>query len=344
MQNRKTSFIKRTAVMFMAVLLAGSMTSYAGPVMPGTSAAMPGETPVLPAFSQAAQAYNQYPDVVYEQPQENNYLGGATLTLLAPATQSQNLSSVIQTKNGSLIVIDGGLREDMPHLVETIQQKGGRVAAWLITHPHSDHIGALTEILNQNPMPVEIDRIYYSFLERETYQNGENMGRMSDLDNLQAAFGRIPQEKLQTPLAKGQKIQVDDVTINVMNLPFRSLYNTFNNSSVAYRLDVGGKRILFLGDMGWEAGQNLLSKCDPAELKADVVQMAHHGQDGVEEGVYRVIRPEICLWPTPDWLWDNVKNGQAGAGSWKTLTVRSWMENMGVQRNLVVKDGDQVLR
>ena len=35
--------------------------------------------------------------------------------------------------------------------------------------------------------------------------------------------------------------------------------------------------------------------------------MAHHGQDGVEMDVYRVIKPEICLWPTPDWLWDNVK-------------------------------------
>ena len=72
---------------------------------------------------------------------EESYLGGAELTLLAPATQSQNLSCVIQTKAGSLIVVDGGLREDAPHLIETIKAKGGRVSAWLITHPHSDHIG-----------------------------------------------------------------------------------------------------------------------------------------------------------------------------------------------------------
>ncbi len=69
----------------------------------------------------------------------NLILGGAELTLLAPATQSQNLSCVIQTKAGSLIVVDGGLREDAPHLIETIKAKGGRVSAWLITHPQRSY-------------------------------------------------------------------------------------------------------------------------------------------------------------------------------------------------------------
>lgn len=353
MQKKTKKYMIKAVSLFLATMFVGVSTAFAGPVSAPAVPAMPGTTQpqAAPAFSTAATAYNQSPQVVREQtqttlPGQNGaaYLGGASLTLLAPATISQNMSFVLQTKNGSLIVIDGGLREDAPHLIQTIQEKGGRVAAWLITHPHSDHIGALTEILNQNPAPVQIDNIYYSFLERDTYQRGEHMGRMGDLDNLLAAFQNVSPEKLHTPLSKGQKIQVDDVTINVMNLPFRSLYNTFNNSSIAYRLDVNGKRILFLGDMGWDAGQNLLEKTSSEELKADVVQMAHHGQDGVEEGVYRVIRPEICLWPTPDWLWDNALNGQFNTGPWKTLTVRRWMENMGVQMNFTAKGGDQVLR
>ena len=101
------------------------------------------------------------------------------------------------------------------------------------------------------------------------------MGRMDNLDNLLAAFNNVAPEKLHPSIDKGQQIQVDEVTINVMNKPFRSLHNTFNNSSVAYRLDLNGKRILFLGDMGWDAGQNLLKKNKPEDLKADIVQMAH---------------------------------------------------------------------
>lgn len=307
----------------------------------------------LTGSQKAETAYNtdavytvevQNPDALKGIKQDTSYLGGATLTLLAPATQSQNLSCVIQTKNGSVIVVDGGLREDADHLVETIQEKGGKVAAWLITHPHSDHIGALTEILNRNPIPIEIQGIYYSFFERDMYARGENMGRMDNFDHLMTAFQKIDSQRLHGSLDKGQEIQVDDVTIKVMNKPYRTLHNTFNNSSIAYRIDINGKRILFLGDMGWDAGQNLLKQWPSEELKADVVQMAHHGQDGVEEGLYRVINPEICLWPTPDWLWDNVKDGEKGKGPWKTLTVRSWMENMNVKRNLCVKDGDQILQ
>lgn len=48
--------------------------------------------------------------------------------------------------------------------------------------------------------------------------------------------------------------------------------------------------------------------------------------------------------PTPDWLWDNVQDGVAGAGSYKTPIVRGWMVTLGVKKNLCVKDGDQILR
>ena len=67
-------------------------------------------------------------------------------------------------------------------------------------------------------------------------------------------------------------------------------------------------------------------------------------QRGVEEELYQEISPEVCLWPTPDWLWDNVQDGVAGAGSYKTPIVRGWMVTLGVKKNLCVKDGDQILR
>lgn len=311
--------------------------AYAGPA---------NETSVVVSVKNQAQG----PGVLsLADPSENadlgeNYLGGAQLWLLGSEDGGQNLSSVLCTKNGKVIVIDGGREIDAAHLAEVIQNLGGRVDTWLITHPHSDHIGALTSILNTNPMPIEIDKIYCSFLENSYYEQGENQGRMSDLTNLQAAFAGIDPAKLCAPVKKGMQFQVDDVCITVMNDPFACMQNTFNNSSVGYRLDVGGKRILFLGDMGWQAGRNLLRVCNPEDLKAEVVQMSHHGQDGVERQVYAAIAPEVCLWPTPQWLWDNEKNGVAGAGSYKTLTVRAWMKELGAKVHLSIKDGDQVLK
>ena len=66
--------------------------------------------------------------------------------------------------------------------------------------------------------------------------------------------------------------------------------------------------------------------------------MAHHGQNGVEENVYEAIQPSVCLWPTPQWLWDNE------GGSYTTPETKAWVKKLNVSRNYCMKDGDQVIR
>ena len=87
--------------------------------------------------------------------------------------------------------------------------------------------------------------------------------------------------------------------------------------------------MLFLGDLGERAGRVLLASYDKEELKADAVQMAHHGQNGVDFPVYETIAPKWAFWSTPDWLWINTPPGRKeGTGPWKTLEVREWMEKL----------------
>lgn len=298
------------------------------------------EGPAAVAALEALEAANAAEGI------EEPYLNGAVLKLLECADGSQNLSCVMQTREGGVIVVDGGRDTDADHLAEIITQYGGTVDAWLITHPHSDHVGALTKLLEMDPVPVEIQGIYYSFLDRDIYSQEESSRRESDLECLDAALAAletVPQDKKHS-VKKGSEIAVKDARITVLNDAFVCSQNTFNNSSVGYRVELGGKKILFLGDMGWQAGENLLDVCTPQELKADVVQMAHHGQQGVERDVYEAILPEVCLWPTPDWLWNNEQDGVVGIGPYKTLEVRNWMAEFGVRKNLCIKDGDQTLQ
>ena len=109
---------------------------------------------------------------------------------------------------------------------------------------------------------------------------------------------------------------------------------------------MSGRKILFLGDMGVQAGNQLVADYanNPGALRADIVQMAHHGQQGVGRNVYEMVKPEICLWPTPLWLWENNNGGGLNSGNWRTLEVRGWMRQLGVKTHVVAKDGDQVLR
>ena len=68
--------------------------------------------------------------------------------------------------------------------------------------------------------------------------------------------------------------------------------------------------------------------------------MAHHGQRGATEELYKLVNPEICLWPTTSWLWDNDVGEGYNTANFKTIETREWLQNIGVKTNYVAKDGD----
>lgn len=53
---------------------------------------------------------------------------------------------------------------------------------------------------------------------------------------------------------------------------------------------------------------NLL-KYHKDDLRANAIQMSHHGQNGVTKDVYDAISPEVCFYNCPEWLWNN-DNGE----------------------------------
>ena len=48
--------------------------------------------------------------------------------------------------------------------------------------------------------------------------------------------------------------------------------------------------------------------------------MAHHGQSGVSEEVYKAIDADVYLWSTPIWVWTNTTNYRIGE-------TRMWVNN-----------------
>lgn len=270
--------------------------------------------------------------------------GGGELMLIGSQAASQNESFLITSKSGKHIMVDGGLPEDTEHLKEVLRARGGRVDAWLITHPHSDHVGALTNILNDPASGITIDAIYYNFAPIEWYWANEEYRAQMVVDCM-AALSNLSPSVNHPNIRKGEVINVDDVRITVMNEPYLFQTNAINNSSVAYRVELNGRRIMFLGDMGVPAGNSFLNeyKDNLNELKAEIVQMAHHGEHGVDRNVYEAIGAHTCLWCCPQWLWDNDNGGGVNSGKWTTLEVRGWMRDLKVRTHVVAKDGDQIL-
>ena len=265
--------------------------------------------------------------------------GVGELWMLGSTTGAQNLSIVIKSPNGKLIVVDGGWEADADKLSSLILQQGGKVDAWLITHPHEDHVGALCAILNDSARKIKIDNIYSSLATPDWYRQVSPTGA-GIADQLLSAFTKLPVGTVTNNVGRGTEINIDDVNIRVLNNRGVYTYNGVNNSSLVYKIRVSGQSILILGDLAYDGGKDLIKTCTAAELKSDIVQMAHHGQQGVDQDAYTLIAPTTCLWPSPAWLWNNDNGGGVGSGPWGTLTTRAWMDALGVKDNRSLKDGD----
>ena len=265
--------------------------------------------------------------------------GVGELWMLGSATGAQNLSIVIKSPNGKLIVVDGGWKADADKLSSLILQQGGKVDAWLITHPHDDHVGALCAILNDSSRKIKIDQIYCSLATPDWYRQVSPTGA-GIADQLLDAFTKLSVGMVTNNIGRGTEINIDDVNIRVLNNRGVYTYNGVTNSSMVYKIRVSGQSILILGDLAYDGGKDLIKSCTAAELKSDIVQMAHHGQQGVDQDTYALIAPTTCLWPSPAWLWNNDNGGGVGSGPWGTLTTRAWMDALGVKDNRSLKDGD----
>lgn len=298
---------------------------------PGKTVLTPGSTAVETVTAQATSGLTNTTS--------SGVTGVGECWMLGSTTGAQNLSIVIKSPHGKLIVVDGGWEADATKLSELILQQGGKVDTWLITHPHEDHVGALCAILNDASRKIRIDKIYCSLASPDWYRQVSPTGA-GIADQLLSAFAKLPVGTVKNNIGRGTEIDIDDVHIRVLNNRGTYTYNGVNNSSLVYKINVSGQSILILGDLAYDGGKDLIKTCTAAELKSDIVQMAHHGQQGVDQDAYALIAPTTCLWPTPAWLWNNDNGGGVGSGPWGTMTTRAWVDALGVKDNRSLKDGD----
>lgn len=270
---------------------------------------------------------------------DRNAQAASTFTLwqLPNQTHSQIMSYVIRTAHNRIIVIDGGTTGDAGYLKGFLAALDNEVDAWFMSHAHDDHFGALTEILNQQN-PPHIKSLYGSLPDLEWVRRHCSEVDFKVYDQFLTA---LRQANLQvTDLSLGTIFQIDGIRVEVLGVRNPELTaNPINNSSLVWRMSDSTKSILFLGDLGKEGGQKLLESPYARSLHSDYVQMAHHGQNGVEEAFYQTVNPIYCLWPTPGWLWDNDSGTGKGSGPWQTLQVRAWMDRLPIRHHYVMANG-----
>ena len=266
------------------------------------------------------------------------------LHMLHSVTDTINTSFILQSET-STIVIDGGFPTEAEYLYEYLKNLGGHVDCWYLTHIHDDHVSAMTKIVEEHP-DIKIDRVCCNFPAGELIDQWEPMqGKVTSSAVRAWVFDTLAEKNIPVITPKcGDVHNYDGYSVRVLRDPHEELCNNINDSSLVYRVTVGEASILFLGDLGVAGGKQLLADSDPALLKADYVQMAHHGQNGVSRDVYEAIKPSYCLWCTPTWLWDNMGPGGYDTNQFKTVVVRGWMSEIGgIKRHYKMQEGDHII-
>ncbi len=264
--------------------------------------------------------------------------GGFSFWQFKAFYQQVQMGYAIQTYDNNIVMVDGGGTASAMEVEKFLTELGGVVDTWIITHPHSDHIGTLLTIIGRKK--IKINKIIHASLREDWVKKNEPRHYQGVLAyNKVLKDSKIPVFNVKRgsrfALGKGVELKI----ISAQNETITQ--NAINNSSLVFKVESRLKSILFLGDLGAKGGDQLLQIAAPDELRADYVQMAHHGQSGVSKNVYEAVRADYALWPTPLWLWENrVKNGKINSGKWRTLVVRQWMADLETRKNYVSgKDG-----
>jgi len=239
-------------------------------------------------------------------------------------------SYVFRMSDGKIVVMDGGVKEETIYLRGFLAALGNKVEIWFVSHPHSDHIGALNEILKA-PGELKIAKIYHSEFSPSFCGSEPDSKAEACEFYLNLKKSGIPVVNASQP---GLVIQVDQTRFKILTVTNEDIaVNPFNNSSMVIRAWDSKKSVVFLGDAGKEEGDRLLNGPYREELDCNYLQMAHHGQNGVSKDFYRTIKFSACLWPSPTWVYNNDAGKGFNTHTFETVEIRNLMDSLGIKKN-----------
>lgn len=222
---------------------------------------------------------------------EGNKEGAETTLALLEQFQTGN-SLVIQLKNGHFIISDGGREGMLSYLLDYLEglvPEGETpvIEAWFFTHPHSDHMGVLKELMEEPEQAsrIRVNGVYYNMPGENANTKDTGAAKWSSylkygMSSLKTQEGKRTQlYRIQT----GQRYYFNDITIDI---PFtqeqlvpEAYLADINEASTWCMANIEDQRVLFTGDADKGAMKNVMKLYSSEYLSVDVQTSFHHSSN-----------------------------------------------------------------
>ena len=171
----------------------------------------------------------------------------------------QGDSMFIELPNNETMLIDAAESYQSENIINYLKNLNYQKIDYVIgTHPHTDHIGGLKNIINT----FEIGKIYMPKVVSTTKTYESLLMAIKD-KNL----------KINTAKAGTSIIDTDALKINIL-APNNSIYTELNNYSAVTKITYGTTKFLFMGD-----AEKLSENEIKENVTADVIKIGHHGSN-----------------------------------------------------------------
>ncbi|MDF2868875.1 MAG: fold metallo-hydrolase [Anaerocolumna sp.] len=168
--------------------------------------------------------------------------------------------AILIQSQGESMLIDAGEKDQGSTVINYLEQENIESLKYIIcTHPHSDHIGGMAEVINE----YKAEEI---FLGKQKY----------DTDTYNNLIHLVEKRKITKKYPKaGDTYKLGDSSFEFLTPLEKDYGDNTNNYSLVIKMTNGKNSFLFTGDMEEEAEKDLLS--GNIKLEADVLKVGHHG-------------------------------------------------------------------